>query len=344
MPRPRPPYLQRERTRHGETVWYVRRGDGPRIRIRGEYGSPEFNAAYEAAVAGKTPTGRKVSSQSLEWLIARYKESAAWYVLSLATQEQRDNIYKNVLQGAADVSYASITRAKIAEGRDRRRETPNQANNFIKSMRGLFAWAVDRGYLDENPAASVKLITVKTDGYHVWTEEEVAAFEAKYPRGTRERVWLDVLLYTGLRRGDAVRLGPANVRGGRFRIVTEKGKVEVDAPVIAPLAETLAAGPVGKATFICGARGEALTKESFGNYFRRACEAVGVPGAAHGLRKAGATRAAEAGATHAQLRAMFGWTDDNMPLRYTRSADRARLATDVADSLSKVRGSPEKRK
>ena len=53
MARPRPPYLLKERTRHGATAWYVRKGDGPRTRIKGVYGSPEFMAAYEAAIRAR---------------------------------------------------------------------------------------------------------------------------------------------------------------------------------------------------------------------------------------------------------------------------------------------------
>lgn len=45
MPRPRPPHLHREITRHGVTVWYVRIGKGKRTRMAGAYGSPEFTAA-----------------------------------------------------------------------------------------------------------------------------------------------------------------------------------------------------------------------------------------------------------------------------------------------------------
>jgi hypothetical protein len=36
MPRPRPPHVIREKTRHGHTVWYVRIDKGPRIRLRAE--------------------------------------------------------------------------------------------------------------------------------------------------------------------------------------------------------------------------------------------------------------------------------------------------------------------
>jgi hypothetical protein len=52
MPRPRPPYLHSEFSRHGKRRWYVRVMKGPRVRIAGEYGSPEFMAAYHAAIAG----------------------------------------------------------------------------------------------------------------------------------------------------------------------------------------------------------------------------------------------------------------------------------------------------
>jgi len=58
---------------------------------------------------------------------------------------------------------------------------------------------------------------------------------------------------------------------------------------------------------ISGDRGKPLTKESFGNLFRKAVRAAGIKGrSAHGLRKVGATRAAENGATVAELEAIFG--------------------------------------
>jgi hypothetical protein len=53
MPRPRKPFLHKETSRHGRTVWYVRNKDigGKRTRTRGEYGSLEFNRDYDRAVA-----------------------------------------------------------------------------------------------------------------------------------------------------------------------------------------------------------------------------------------------------------------------------------------------------
>src|SRR5436190_24042236 len=58
MPRPRPPHLHRQVTRHGKTVWYVRFGKGPRVRIRAEFGTPEFGAEYQAAITARHAHGR----------------------------------------------------------------------------------------------------------------------------------------------------------------------------------------------------------------------------------------------------------------------------------------------
>lgn len=101
------------------------------------------------------------------------------------------------------------------------------------------------------------------------------------------------------------------------------------------LAWKLKKSPTSDIALICGSDGQPLTKETFGNYFRVACNKAGVHKSAHGVRKISATRAANAGATVAQLKALFGWTDDVMPSLYTKSADRVRLAKEAITKLQK---------
>ena len=80
-------------------------------------------------------------------------------------------------------------------------------------------------------------------------------------------------------------------------------------------------------------------KESFGNWFRTVCDKAAVPDcSAHGLRKAGARRAAENGATTAELNSIFGWTGPKMASLYTASADRKRLAKSAMGKLEKNEG------
>lgn len=337
MPRPRPPHLQRQITRHGKSVWYVRVGRGARIRIRADFGTPEFEAEYQAAVSGGArPKKGTPAVGSLAWLLARYRETAAWTILSAATKRQRENIFLHVLESAGTVSASKISTADIANGRDRRSATPAQARNFLDAMRGLFRWAASAGLVKTDPTVAVKNPPRrKGSGFRVWTEDDVAAYERRWPLGTRQRVWLDVLLYTGLRRGDAVRIGRQHLRDGIAQIKTEKSQltVTVTLPILPVLAETLAAGPCGELNFICGANGKPLTKESFGNEFKQACQAAGVPGSAHGVRKIAATRAANSGATVAQLEAIFGWSGGTMASLYTRSADRRRLSVEAMHKL-----------
>src|ERR1700722_4393383 len=141
MPRPRSPYLSREATRHGKPVWYVRRA-GKRMRLRAEYGTPEFEAEYQAALAtAPRPQKGDPEAGTLRWLVARYRETNAWQSLSLATRRQRENILKQVLATAGDRPMARITTETIAVGRDRRSKTPFQARHFLDTMRGLFRWA-----------------------------------------------------------------------------------------------------------------------------------------------------------------------------------------------------------
>ena len=105
-------------------------------------------------------------------------------------------------------------------------------------------------------------------------------------------------------------------------------------PILPVLARTLEAGPCGDLTFVTGANGKPLTKERFGNMFKQACRAAGVPGSAHGVRKIAATRAAENGATVAELEAIFGWHGGTMASHYTRDANRVRLAKEAMHKLA----------
>jgi integrase len=338
MPRPRPPHLHRQVSRHGKAVWYVRIGKGPRVRIRADFGSAEFDAEYQAAIAGTTRL-QQVKGEavgSLSWLIARYRETTAWSALSAATRRQRENIFRQVIASAGAQPFTRIDTVTVIAGRERRAHTPNQARHFLDALRGLFRWALRAKLVRQDPTAGIDNLPTKTgDGFPPWTEEDVAKYQARWPLGTRQRVWLDVLLYSGLRRGDAVRYGRQHVSGGIGRIPTEKsgGAVTAVVPVLPILAETLAAGPCGDLTFIVNADGRPFKKEAFGNAFREACKAAGVPGSAHGVRKIAATTAANNGATTAQLRALFGWTSDRMPTLYTRTADRERLGREAGHML-----------
>jgi integrase len=330
------PYLHRVVNRHRKIVWYVWRRPGPKIRIRGDYGSKEFMAAYRAALYGEQapqplPTG--LPSDRIELLIAAYITSPPWKALAPATQRQRRNIFDRLCRVAGNVRPDAIGPADIKQRRDEL--GPGAAKHFVQTMRGLFQWAKEMEIVETDPTENVKVARPQTEGFRVWSEEEISRYEARWPVGSRERLWLACLLFTGLRRGDAVTLSKEHIIDGVISIQTGKTGAWVHLPILPALQEIIDASPTGETTLIATKAGKPMTKESFGNLFREACKAAGVPGAAHGLRKAGATRAAEAGATIHELNALFGWDDNKTASIYTKKADRKRLAMQAIGKMER---------
>jgi integrase len=346
MPRPRPPHLLREVSRHGTTRWVVRISHGPRIPIPGAYGSPEFNAAYHAAVNGQTTVSARprVDERSLRWLAERWQASSAWAETKPSTRQKRASLLKHVLNSAGNAPYKSIAKSNIVAGRERRSNTPAQANNFLAVMRALFKWAIDNNFLDVNPTDGVRDLKRPNSarGIPIWTNDEIARFRAHWPFGTRERLAFEIMASTGLRRGDAARLGRQHVDEvdglAVLRLRTEKGGRLVVREIMPELKAAIDAYPSNGLAFVARADGVALSKKSLGDWFRDACREAGVNKSPHGLRKHDATTLAHSGASEAELEGAMGWTPGSGMARvYTRERDDELLAARATAKLKAAR-------
>jgi integrase len=333
MPRRRPPHIRREVTRHGARVWYFRR-DGKRIRLPDEYGTQEFWDAYHAALTGHKMPERKapLGHGTVAWLVTEYKASAKWRALALSTQGVRTNLLKRLVAKAGTIQVKTLTRVHVQRGMDDRADKPEAANAWLKTIRQLLDFALDRGIVDQNVAKTIKTLRpTRKGGHKTWTPAEVDTFERHWPVGTKQRLAFDLLLYTGLRRADVARIGRQHIRGDVLEIVPQKTARTTGVTVHQRLPQALldsirATTLTGTEALVVTDYGRPFTAAGFGNWFREICDAAGVPGSAHGLRKAGAVRAAEAGATTQELMALFGWVNIDEAELYTRAADRKRLA------------------
>ncbi len=334
MPRKLPPYVNVQRSgRH--VYYYFRRGKGKRTPLP-DPRADDFIVKYQAALAASgEPTRKIITAGTLEWLIARYRETAIYASFSKATRKQRDNIFRGIMARAGDKPYRNISRQSIIAGRDDRAATPAQARNFLDAMRGLFRWALEAGHVSADPTAGVRNPPrPKGPGFQIWSEAEVDAYRATWALGTSERVWLEVLIGTGARRGDAVILGRQHLRDGMIAVETQKEGVWAYVPVLDTMQEAIEKGPTGDLTFIVGKTGRNFTKESFGNAFRAACRAAGVQKSAHGLRKYAATAYAEAGLSDGELESIFGWVRGSaMAAHYSKNAERKRMAEGAAEKI-----------
>jgi integrase len=222
---------------------------------------------------------------------------------------------------------------------DRKAGKPGAANNRKKFLSAMFGWAVRQQIMKSNPARDAERASYATEGFHTWTVEEVKCFEKRHPVGTRARLALALLLFTGARRGDMLTFGRQHIRDGVLRYIPRKTRhkrlMYSEKPILPQLAEVIDASPTGDLTFLVTNAGKPFTAAGFGNWFRERCDEAGLPHcSAHGLRKAGATLAAEAGATDRQLMAMFDWSSASQATIYTATADRKRLAEEGSRLLS----------
>lgn len=331
MPRKLPLHVERIRTKYG-VYFYFREGHGPRVRLP-DPTDKGFMPAYRACLARTPQKPVEAPGGTLAWLIARYKESAHWHTLKPSTRQMRDNILKKAIADAGHVPYKAITRKHINEAIDRR--PPHAGNTFRKVMSQLFKWAVSIDAVPVNPVDGANRHHPRSQGFHTWTVEEVARFHARWHVGTTERLAMDLALFTGLRRSDLYRVGRQHVAQGVITIRTEKtGEVAV-IPIFPALQASIDAAQTADLAFLATAGGKPFqSAASLGNWFRKACVAAGVPGRLHGLRKAGATMAADAGATAHELMAMYTWRRLSEAERYTEAANRKRLAAATAERIA----------
>jgi integrase len=213
-----------------------------------------------------------------------------------------------------------------------RADKPRTANALRNALRTLMQHAVEIGMRGDDPTHAVRAVTVKGGSYHSWTEAEIAQFELHHPVSSRARLACSLLLYTGQRRSDVVRMGHQHVAAGVISVRQQKTGREVWIPVHEKLASIISG--TDNLTFLITELGKPFTAAGFGNWFRDQCRAAGLRGcSAHGLRHAAGRRLAEAGCTPHEIAAITGHASLKEVVRYTEAADRKHLASAAMDKV-----------
>jgi integrase len=285
---------------------------------------------------------------TLGWLCEQYYASAVFQALDKSTRKTRRGILEAICerridgQRAGTFRYATMEPRHVAKLRDEKAGFPEAANHRLKALRQLFAWACLPGYryANKNPARDVTYLQSNNpDGIPAWSEADAARYEARHPIGTKARLAFDLLLYTGVRRSDAVRLGPQMERDGKLVFSEKKGRSRIvkthELPILPPLRRSIDATQkqIGHLVYLVAASGQPQSAHAFGCWFIRRCREAGLARSAHGLRKLGAQRCAEAGASEHQLMALFGWANPKQAALYTKKANRAKLEAAAAPLL-----------
>lgn len=355
MTKSRLQYLSHDHDRHGNLRVYVRLPGKPKVRIyetfEDENGciTEEFMAAYRLAVSGKAPSSPKPKAKvdrSFRWLVEKYYRSSEWSSFAPETQKSKRAILEKFLETAGDLPFEMYRQEDLIRSRDKRKDTPAAADNFVKVIKRLFNWAVEQNITTvANPAYKVAKI-FKSEGHHTWTPAEVEKYRARHPVGSPARLAFEILHGLGVRRSDAVRLGPQHEDRGMLVFTAWKNRnrypVEVMVRIPPTLRKTLDATELGTKTYLVNEDGKPYTTAGFGNQFKKWCKEAGLPHcSSHGVRKAAAVELAEKGGSSEELKATFGWSKAETAEGYTRKAQKRILAENASRRRQRSPDNPD---
>ena len=275
----------------------------------------------------KAPRG-----ETVEALMRAFEASPEFAQRADKTREQYA-IYLRPWSKVGHLRVRDIKRAHILALRDAvAKARGNGAGTAFARVAGaMFAWAVDREWLDTTPATRIKALP---GGHHrPWTDAEAARAKQELPGHLARVVVLGEAI--GQRRGDLAALTWAAYDGRCIRLrqqKTARARAEEPEMVIPLPADVRAELDRWKARatsthILTNTRGQPWTAAHLSREMKRATEKLGMPGlTVHGLRRRTAVRVANAGGSVHEIKAVTGHRTLQMVALYTEGADQEALA------------------
>jgi enterobacteria phage integrase len=187
-------------------------------------------------------------------------------------------------------AVSGLTRERIEAGRYHDR--PGAALSLLKMLRVLIHHAMS---LDDSnplklrydPSAGIK--RPKAGEIRAWTDTETAAFERRWPLGSKERTAYALMLYVGTARADIHRMTWRQIDEVTSGITYTRSKtgVRIDIDLHDELRRALEHAARDHVTIVNTAFGRPFTAAGFSQFMRKAIKAAGLPidCKPHGLRK-----------------------------------------------------------
>jgi enterobacteria phage integrase len=337
MPKKLPPHVDKNQVK-GRTYLSFRIGQGPRTRLPEDPTSPEFRVAYAAAMGGETIDTRSAMKKdapgTIGALIASYLIKGGFPTLRPTSKKGYMTRLETMRINHGHRTVAGMT-SELINTRILQpyADRPAAALDTLKKLRILISHAISIGWLKSDPSAGIK--RPKTKEIRAWTDAEMAAFEKRWPIGTKQRTAYALMRNVGAARVDVHEMTWAQVDADGVRYRRSKTGVAVDSGMQKDLRAALDATPRTHVTIINTEFGRPFTVNGFSGFMRDAMTAAGLPldCKPHGLRKSLGRDMADADASAHDIMAALGHTKLKQAENYTREADRKRGARRAAIKL-----------
>jgi integrase len=287
-----------------KTYYWAWKG-GP--ALPGKPGSPEFHAAYNAAVARKVMPAAGV----LLSLLNRFQESGE-FLHRISERTRRDYVkqIKRIERKFADFPIKALSdreaRSDFLEWRDELARTSlRQADYAYGTLARILSWALKRGLIETNPCAEGGKLYHSTRVEKIWSDEHVARFLAVAPSILRLPMLLAI--NTGQRQGDLRRLPWSAYDGETIRIRQRKTGAYVAVPASDELKAALDAAPRISPIVLVNSDGKPWSESGFQSAWGKATARAGVEGLTfHDLRGTAVLALARAGCNVVEIYSITG--------------------------------------
>jgi integrase len=219
------------------------------------------------------------------------------------------------------------------------------AQKRVQEMRAFFGFCEDSDWISQNPAKKLQLPKVVAPPRQPFREEEIERIRASYStyadhhgrddRANANRLcaFVELLLHTGLRIGDAVRLRRDSIVDGKLRLRTEKTGTHVDCPLPETLLKRLREMKCTSTEYFFWT-GKSKVKSAVGNWQRslkRLLTLAGVSGHAHRFRHTFAKDFLMEGVPPERVAVLMGHSDSTIVLKHYSSWTQERQEQLEAD-------------
>lgn len=317
-------YLRRKRAK-GRDYYYLdlgRNPDGSRdLKPLPHIRDPRFGDCYARALATRTSRDKLKGILTLDGLIRQYERSPEFRALSdnsrisYSRYLARANALMRTPRGDS-VPVRSIERRDVLALRERLADTPGAANQAVRALSALFAWAVDNERAKANPAERVKKFAATP--HKEWPD----ALLDEALDDPQVGMAVALLYFTGQRIDDVVAMSWADIRGDHMLVNVKKKDSQIRVAILPELAERLGALERRAVTILTNANGQSWTQSGLRQKLQEWAKERGHKVVPHGLRKNAVNALFEAGCTAAEV---SGITDQSIGMLEHYAKGRNRL-------------------
>lgn len=285
--------------------------------------SPEFGDCYARAKAARTQRRNKQGILTLDGLIRMYQRSPEWSALSESSKRSYSLYLKRANSLMRDkrgdsVPARGIERQDVRALRDKLADTPGAANQAIRALGALFAWAVENEKVKDNPAHGVK--TFKAKPHEPWPEELIEEALSDPQIGMA----VALFYFTGQRINEVVKMSWGAIDGDHMKVFVQKTQSHIRVAILPELMEMLKAQPKDSVAILTNANGQPWTQGGLRTKLQAWAAERGHHVVPHGLRKNAVDSLFEAGCTAAEV---SGITDQSLQMleHYAKGRNKLNL-------------------